>query len=99
MSRFARKWLRSMAAHRKPPQFVGPANVPINLSAYTGAARALIEKDRCLLEAALGAEKIILTRDNSLKKALAQRPDGKALLRSITWLNPVADGAKAMEAL
>ena len=88
-----------MAAHRKHLQSVEPANVPINLSAYPESAREEIEKDMCLLEAALGAEKIIVTRDNSLKKALAQRPDGKALLQSITWLNPVADGAKALEAL
>jgi hypothetical protein len=88
-----------MAARRKPLQPVEPANVPINLSAYTKRAREEIEKDMCLLEAALGAEKIILTRDDSLKKALAQRPDGKALLKSIKWINPLADGAKALEAL
>jgi rRNA-processing protein FCF1 len=99
MSRFARKWLRSMAAHRKPPQSVEPTDVPINLSDYTNSARAQIEKDLCLLEAALGAEKIIVTRDDSLKKALAQRPDGKALLKSIKWVNPLADGVKALESL
>ena len=97
--RFARKWRRSMAARKKPLQSVAPASVRINLSAYTGSARAQIEKDMCLLEAALGAEKIIVTRDDSLKKALAQRPDGKALLKSIKWINPLADGAAALEAL
>jgi len=99
MSRFARKWLRSMTAHRKAPKAVAPASVRINLSAYTKPAREEIEKDMCLLEAALGADKIILTRDDSLKKALAQRPDGNALLKSIKWVNPVTDGAKALEAL
>lgn len=99
MSWFSRTWRHTMAAHRKPLQSVEPADVPINLSAYTKRAREEIEKDMCLLEAALGAEKIIVTRDDSLKKALAQRSDGKALLKSIKWINPLADGAKALEAL
>jgi len=99
MSRFARKWRLSMAARKKPLQSVEPANVPIDLSAYTGSKRAQIEKDLCLLEAALGADKIILTRDDSLKKALEQGSDGKALLKSIKWINPLADGAAALEAL
>jgi len=88
-----------MAARRKPPQSVEPVKMSIDLSAYTKRAREEIEKDMCLLEAALGADKIILTRDDSLKKALAQRPDGNALLKSIKWVNPVTDGAKALEAL
>jgi len=88
-----------MSAHRKPLQSVEPATVAIDLSAYTDSAREQIEKDLCLLEAALAADKIIVTRDDSLKRALAQRPDGKALLKSIKWINPVTDGAKAIESL
>lgn len=99
ISRFSRKWCRSMSAHRKPLQSVEPATVAIDLSAYTDSAREQIEKDLCLLEAALAADKIIVTRDDSLKRALAQRPDGKALLKSIKWINPVTDGAKAIESL
>lgn len=99
MSWYSRTWRHSMAAHRKPLQSVEPADVPINLSAYTGSTGAQIAKDMCLLEAALGAGKIIVTRDDSLKKALAQRSDGKALLKSIKWINPLADGAAALEAL
>lgn len=88
-----------MSAHRKPMQSVEPASVRINLSAYAKRAREEIEKDMCLLEAALGAEKIIVTCDDSLKRALNQQPDGKALLKSIKWVNPVADGPKALETL
>lgn len=88
-----------MAARRKPLQSVEPASVPINLNDYARSARAQIEKDLCLLQAVLAADGILLTRDESLKRALNQQPDGKALLKSITWLNPVADGAKALETL
>ena len=99
MSRFSRKWRRSMAARRKPLKRVVPARVPIDTSAYGNRAREEIEKDLCLLEAALAGDRIIVTRDDSLKAALMQRPAGVALLQSIKWINPVTDGAKALEAL
>jgi len=99
MSRFSRKWCRSMAARRKPMKPVIPAIVPINVSAYASSEREQIEKDMCLLEAALSADSIIVTRDDSLRAALQQRPDGVALLKSIRWINPVTDGVRAIEAL
>ena len=99
MSRFSRKWRRSMAARRKPLKDVVPASVPIDLSMYAKSAREEIDKDMCLLGAALAADRIIVTRDESLKSVLKQRPDGMTLLQSITWINPVTDGAEALEAL
>ena len=99
MSRFSRKWRRSMAARRKPLKPVAPASLPIDTSAYADPAREQIEKDMPLLEAALAADRIIVTRDESLKLALKRRPDGMTLFRSIRWINPVTDGAEALEAL
>jgi hypothetical protein len=88
-----------MAARRKPLESVVPASVPIDMSMYVHPAREQIEKDVCLLEAALAADRIIVTRDDSLKLALKQRPDGMTLFQSIRWINPVTDGARALEAL
>ena len=99
MSWYSRTWRHSMAARGKPLKAVEPVDARINLGAYPESVRDEIAKDMCLLEAAFGAEKIIVTRDDSLKKALAQRSDGKALLKSIKWINPLADGVKALEAL
>ena len=99
MSRFSRKWRRSMAARRKPLESVVPASVPIDMSVYRNPARRQIEKDVCLLEAALAADRIILTRDESLKLALMQCPDGKRLVEAIRWINPVTDGPEALRAL
>ena len=99
MSRFSRKWLRSMAARKKHPETVILARVPLDMRAYPTPAREQIEKDLCLLQAALAADRILVTRDDRLKVALEQRPDGVVLLRSIRWINPVQDGAKAIEGL
>jgi len=99
MSRFSRKWQRSMAARRKPLTTVTPATVTIALVAYQEADREAIEKDLCLLEAALAADRVIVTRDDALQNALAKRPDGTALLRSIRWINPVAATTQQLRSL
>ncbi len=88
-----------MAARRKPLTPVAPAPVRIDAAAYSDASRAAIEKDLCLLGAALAADHIIVTRDDALRRALAERPDGTALLQSLKWINPVADGTEALKGL
>jgi hypothetical protein len=88
-----------MAARRKPLAPVVPVRVPIDVAAYSDAARTIIEKDLCLLGAALAADRVIVTRDNSLRQALAERPDGSALLRSLKWINPVTDGSASLRHL
>ena len=56
-------------------------------------------QDRHLLAAALAADRIIITLDESLKSALKPCPDGVTLLKTIRWIHPVADGSRALEAL
>jgi predicted nucleic acid-binding protein len=99
MSRFSRTWRHSMAARRKPLVHVAPAHVPIDMTTYSDAARAAIKKDLCLLEAALAADRVIVTRDDSLREALSGRPDGMVLLQSVRWINPVTDGPEALRTL
>ena len=88
-----------MAARGKPLAPVTPALVPIELSDYSESARRVIEKDLRLLQAALAADRIIVTRDDSLRVALSQRPDGTALLQSVKWINPIADGPESLKSL
>ena len=101
MTDFSHKWLCSMHARRKIQQFahVEVESVPIDMAAYSNAAYEEIKKDLCLLEAALAADRIIVTRDEALKAALNEEPDGRALLRTVTWFNPVNDGPEALETL
>ena len=99
MSRFSRKWRRSMAARQKPITVVDPNQLELRWDAYSDAARAAIEKDRGLIEAALATDRVILTLDDSLRRALAERSDGEALLRNVQWIHPVTDGVAAIHAL
>jgi hypothetical protein len=99
MSRFSRKWRISMAARRKPLVAIEPATVSIDLTACTATDRDAIEKDLHLLGAARAADSVVVTLDTSLKSALAGQPDGRALLQSLVWIDPVADGVAALEAL
>ena len=99
MSRFSRKWRRSMAARRKLPTDVAPIPLELRWDAYSADARAAIEKDRGLLEAALVSDRVIITLDDALIRALSERRDGEALLRNVQWIHPVTDGVAAIQAL
>ena len=99
MSRFSRKWRRFMAGKKKPIKTIAPAAVSLDIEAFSGPAREQIEKDLILLAAALAADRIIVTRDDRLKAALMTHGDGAAVLNAIRWVNPVADGPKALHDL
>ena len=88
-----------MAARRKPMEPVNPVALSLNLEGFQDVARAAIEKDFCLLQAALAADCIIVTRDDKLRTALAGTPDGIALARRIKWVNPVTDDLEVLQSL
>lgn len=100
MSGFSRKWRRAMAARRKLPT-VDESVVPLKWrrNAYSDSAKAAIDKDKGLLEAALATDHVIVTLDDSLRDALAERREGEALLQNIKWVNPVHDGVAAIQEL
>lgn len=98
-SRFTRKWRRSMAARRKPIQTVSPTELSLNIKDLSQTDRRAIQKDRCLLEAAYSADRVIVTRDDSLRQVLTRMPQGRQWLETITWINPVSDGVAALERL
>ncbi|HRZ12203.1 MAG TPA: hypothetical protein P5567_07085 [Kiritimatiellia bacterium] len=77
MSKFSRKWLRSMSARRKPLQVVNPASIELDSAGLTEGDQGAIEKDRCLLESALSADHVIITRDKALRIALSKTSHGK----------------------
>jgi hypothetical protein len=99
MSRFSRKWLRSMAPHRKPPKNVNPHEVDVNTTDLSDSDRAAIEKDLHLIKAALSADRIIVTRDDDIMDILAKPLGSASLTKSIRWINPVRDGASELKLL
>lgn len=99
MSRFSRKWHRSMAARRKLPGNIAPSALELRRDSYSEAAREAIDKDKALVEAALATDRVIITLDDSLRQALGENRGGEALLRNIRWIHPVTDGVAAIRAL
>jgi len=99
MSRFSRKWRRSMAARKKPLIAIRPGKITLDLGQFTPSAQKAIEKDRCYLEATIAAEHIIVTRDNALKTALGETKEGTNLIESLQWINPVEDNLSILKEL
>jgi uncharacterized protein with PIN domain len=69
------------------------------LDAFSPLSKAAIEKDLHILEAANAADRIIITRDDALKTALAETPNGLRVRDSFRWINPVTDGSAPLESL
>lgn len=96
MSNFTRKWLRSMVARKKAVMDAAETTVVIDDNGLAAKDREIIEKDRCLLEAALSADRIIITRDESFRNALGNRATG---IPPIVWRNPETDGTEWLRTL
>lgn len=88
-----------MAARRKPLQMVNPTKVDLDTSSLPDKEQVAVEKDRCLLEAALSADCVIVTRDDAFRSILAKTQKGADLITRIRWINPVTDGVAALESL
>lgn len=97
-SRFSRKWWVSMYARRKV-QDVNSEKINVDTTGLSSSDQNAIEKDMCLIEAALSADRIILSRDEAFPRALAKTRDGECLLKSVRWINPVVQGPEVLKTL
>ena len=97
--RYARKWRLSMEGRKKVKRIVNPRPVTIDMRGLPDDDRQAIEKDLCLIEAALSADGMIVTRDETLRRILDKTPKGRKIAASITWINPVTDGIEVFERL
>jgi predicted nuclease of predicted toxin-antitoxin system len=98
-SRFSRKWLRSMAARKKLVRGLTTTAIAIDTEDLTPNQAEAIEKDRHLIEAALAADRVIVTRDSSIKDILAKTRKGKRFLTQLRWINPEDDGCDGLARL
>jgi rRNA-processing protein FCF1 len=92
-SLFSRKWLGSMVAKRKVSFYVQPTNAALERLRLPNGARRAVEKDLCLIETALSADRVIVTLDEKLKKHLCKTREGKRFADEFTWINPYPNGA------
>ncbi len=101
MSRFTRKWLRSMVARKKvhrcegiPLSHVDEACEGLSVTEQNG-----LRKDLCLVEAALAGDGIVVTRDDVIQAIWHKCHDRFGLAKPIQWINPLIDGVQALERL
>jgi hypothetical protein len=90
---------REVRAGRKPLERITPQTLALNTEGLSEGDLRAIEKDRHLLEAAVAADRIIVTRDEALRVALERSSGNARLLASITWVNPVDGEIRALESL
>jgi hypothetical protein len=99
MSRFSRKWWRSMAAHGKPTDAVTAPPLSLEMIDAPDWASKAILKDAHLLTAAEVADRIILIHDDALQRALASFDAGARLAGTLQWIDPVKDGSAPLQSL
>jgi len=101
MSRFTRKWFRSMVAKKKVHQCEGVQlrRVDEACEGLSPAEQDGLRKDLCLVEAACAGDGIVIARDDVIQAIWHKCHDRLDVPKPITWINPVTDGVQALEHL
>ncbi|MCX5646905.1 MAG: hypothetical protein NTZ17_19830 [Phycisphaerae bacterium] len=101
MSRFTRKWFRSMVAKKKVHRFEGIqlSHVDEACEGLSAAEQDGLRKDLCLVEAACAGDGIVVTRDDAIQRIWHKCQDRLRVPKPIQWINPVTDGVQALERL
>lgn len=89
LSKFSRLWLKSMYARKK---VVKVENFDLEcdkaLAKFDEKQREIAQKDLFLLQAAVGADGLILSLDDNARKVFSSLAQHVQALRSLCWLNP-----------
>jgi len=99
MSHVSVRWRSSMTARKKLKTNFQPEKVFLDCSQLTDGDRHTIEEDWHVLEAALSADRVIITHDDSFRRALEKTRKGARLLNSIAWIDPMANGLESVRSL
>lgn len=92
-SNYSKKWLYSMHSSRKvvPPEDLTrneKLRASLSQAAPSDSSRAAIAKDAHLLEAALQADRIVISRDETVRILFRQCCPAIKEIRSVLWANP-----------
>lgn len=96
-SHYATKWWGTMTRRGKIDQATCFA-AGIKFMKVRQDDRAIIEKDRMLVDIAYGSGKIIISTDDKIRQALERTGNGK-FTSEICWFNPCAAPANYLENL
>jgi len=102
-SRFARKWLLSMEAHRKVRRFTQTSRLEMRERIMKAIPdknnRDAMLKDVHLLEAALSADKIIASTDQEARTLFTKSAGVSKAAKNVVWLDPGKEGEKVLDRL
>jgi len=92
-SNYAQDWLAGMYARKKvvPPEDLAHNEAlrnRLSQAAASDASRAAIEKDAHLVEAALQADRIVISRDETVRGLFRQCCPIVSEIRYVLWANP-----------
>ncbi|MCU0914897.1 MAG: hypothetical protein MUC88_10075 [Planctomycetes bacterium] len=101
MSRFTRKWFRSMVAKKKVYRCAG---VPLGqvdkaCDGLSAPEQNSLREDLLLVEAACEGDGIVITRDDAIQAIWRKCQDRLHPPKPIRWVNPVTEGVQALERL
>jgi len=91
-SQYAAEWLKGMYARKKVfpvtlPEDAGLAEAILQ-TGQTAVEKEALRKDLFLVEAALAADGIIVSRDDEARRLFRQAATQVGKLREIVWINP-----------
>jgi hypothetical protein len=100
-SNYSKKWLYSMFSRKKvmPPEDLThneKLRASLSQAAISDSSRAAIEKDAHLLEAALQADRIVISRDETVRALFRQCCPAVAEIRTVLWANPEVEAEKVI---
>jgi hypothetical protein len=97
-SKFSQKWWVHMAGRGKfDPGF--DIDLPLKMDTFSQPSQEAIQKDYLLLKAAASTDRVIITLDDKLYKALGETEKGVIFRDSLTWIHPVRDGTDILHSL
>jgi tellurite resistance protein len=100
-SRFARTWLVSMMAHKRVCWVDAPADDElrhkVELVTLNEKKRVAILKDIHLAEAAIKADKIVMSMDETVRNCFHETAQTIGVLKQIVWVNPSRNEEKPLE--
>ena len=100
-SRFFRKWLTSMFAHKKQDEVpAGPdpeLRARVVRTTKSQKKKEALEKDAHLVEAALASDCAIVSLDDEARKAHAQAARKVKKIGDVMWVNPDTSAAEALK--
>lgn len=100
-SMFAKKWLASMYAKRKVVMIkpISEAKIKVDNSVITPKENSIASKDAHLIDAALFADKVILSNDDNARKVFCKISENYKELKSIRWFNVIKHSTEAHDCI